>query len=641
MYLLSRLLLLLAALLHATILVLAVVLAGLVFGPPAAIGATVLLGAVLAYKKGRRALTACGTAAWAGPDELGPRMLHARTGLILGRIPDPRRRYDLKALLNPGLRSEAACQDFLDALTGRRRKHGRLVRLPQAVHTAVFAPTRCGKGVSLIVPWLLSCDESAVCVDFKGELATLTAAARRAMGHRIVILDPFRLVTQSRKLRQRSDTLNPIDFIAKDDELALDECRDLAEAMVIRTGEEKDPHWCDSAEAVIAGLIATVVLYGNQADGTRSLQAVRDILANPKRWEIAKQIMQETGGMLARWGGQLEHFRGDELSSVLTTSNRFLRFLDTAPVVHSTTSSSFNPADLRRRGKMTAYLVLPPEHARAQSPLLRTWLGCLFRAHLRGGLKETPRVHYILDEAAALGHMQQLDDAVDKYAGYGVRLQFYYQSLGQLKRCWPSDQGQTLLSNTTKIFFGTNDFQTAEFLSKSLGNETIIIESGGRTSGTSQQTGSSSGGSYSQSTSTTTSRGGSSNWAQQTRELLKPDEITNLPPRTAITLTPGLRPLWTTLLRYYEEPRLFRPRRWWRRLAAAGKTLLVATLHVALAGTAVAALASILATTIQNQQATPYPTAGQSLRLDPVAPPAPPVFNPYAGRPIRIPAPQP
>src|SRR5262249_44787922 len=180
-----------------------------------------------------------------------------------------------------------------------------------------------------------------------------------------------------------------------------------------------------------------------------------------------------------------EHFRGDELSSVLTTSNRFLRFLDTLPIADSTTRSSFDPAGLRR-GKMTVYLVLPPEHARAQSPLLRTWLGSLFRAHLRGGLNERPKVPYLLDEAAALGHMQQLDDAVDKYAGYGVRLMFAYQSLGQLKKCWPSDEGQTLLSNTTKIFFGTNDVQTAEFISKCLGNETIIVDSGGSNWGTSR-----------------------------------------------------------------------------------------------------------------------------------------------------------
>ena len=258
--------------------------------------------------------------------------------------------------------------------------------------------------------------------------------------------------------------------------------------------------------------------------------------------------MLEHGGMLARWGGQLDHYQGDELGSVMTTCNRFLRFLDTPAIAESTGSSSFDPAGLRK-GRMTVYLVLPPERMRAQSALLRVWIGGLFRACLRGGLNERNKVHFILDEAAALGHMAPLDDAVDKYRGYGIRLQFYYQSLGQLKKCWPQDQGQTLLSNTSKVFFGCNEFQTAEFISKSLGPETIVVDSGGTNSGWSRNQGSSRGSGYSESSGSSYSGGSSSNWQQQTRELLKPDEVMQLDPRIAITLTPGVRPLWTKLVR--------------------------------------------------------------------------------------------
>src|SRR6185437_12001049 len=176
-----------------------------------------------------------------------------------------------------------------------------------------------------------------------------------------------------KKLKRRTDTFNPLDFINKDSPQALDECRDLAETLVIRTGEEKDPHWNDSAEAVIAAAIATVVMYGQKDKGTRSLQAVRDILAHPQKLDIARKLMLEHGGMLARWGGQLEHLKGDELASVMSTCNRHLRFLDTPAIAESTGSSSFDPARLRK-GKLTIYLVLPPEHMRAQSALLRTWI---------------------------------------------------------------------------------------------------------------------------------------------------------------------------------------------------------------------------------------------------------------------------
>lgn len=243
----------------------------------------------------------------------------------------------------------------------------------------------------------------------------------------MVILDPFKDITS------RPDTFNPLQFIDPSSTTALDECRDLASALVVRTGQEKEPHWNDSAETWIAAMISVVVAYAESAD--KSLQAVRSLLTNPAKMEAAIRMMCESemwAGMLARQGHQLAHFKDKELASTLTTTNRFLRFLDTIAVAESTKQSSFNPSDLLK-GKMTVYLVLPPEHMRAQSALLRLWIGSLMQAVVKGGLKQKRKVHFVLDEAASLGHMESLDDAVDKYRGYGVRLQFYYQSLGSLR----------------------------------------------------------------------------------------------------------------------------------------------------------------------------------------------------------------
>jgi type IV secretion system protein VirD4 len=37
------------------------------------------------------------------------------------------------------------------------------------------------------------------------------------------------------------------------------------------------------------------------------------------------------------------------------------------------------------------------------------------------------------------------------------------------------------------------------------------------------------------------------------RRLLKPEEVTALDPRIAITFTPGAPPIWTTLMRYFDR----------------------------------------------------------------------------------------
>jgi type IV secretion system protein VirD4 len=434
------------------------------------------------------------------------------------------------------LPAEAACKTVFHKFLGAV---GPEVRLANAVHTVVFAPTGVGKGASFVIPHLLRSPNSCVVVDFKGENAAATAAYRRTtFGHRTVLLDPFGVVTKT------SDSLNQLDFIDKSSPTAIDECRDLGEALAIRTGQEKEPHWVDSAEAWISGICAAVVNFGVASD--RSLQTVRSVLSDPNKINVAIQLLcnaKEWDGLLARQGEQLTHYKDKELGSTLTTTNRFLRFLDTPAVAACTQKSTFDPAELCN-GKTTVYLILPPDHMRSQSGLLRMWIGACLRGCVKNGLGHN-QVDFLLDEASSLGSMNSLNDAVDKYRAYGVRLVFFYQAMGQLFKSWPDDHGQTLLSNTTQIFFGVNDPQTAEYVSGRLGEETIAVSSGGEGWGDSRT--------YAETQSYGTSRNGNANWQLSGRKLLKPEEVAALSPRIAVTFAPGVPPIWTTLTRYYEK----------------------------------------------------------------------------------------
>jgi type IV secretory pathway TraG/TraD family ATPase VirD4 len=90
--------------------------------------------------------------------------------------------------------------------------------------------------------------------------------------------------------------------------------------------------------------------------------------------------------------------------------------------------------------------------------------------------------------------------------------------------------------------------------------------------------------------SSSTSTNKSDNWGQHGRKLLKPEEVLALPHRIAITFTPGVPPIWTTLVRYFEERNLgqepVRPGRWKRfkaaaKIGAGSLVLLAATLFLA------------------------------------------------------------
>ncbi|HZZ80789.1 MAG TPA: type IV secretory system conjugative DNA transfer family protein [Gemmataceae bacterium] len=506
----------------------------------------VVLVVILAWVSAKRGYlwTAFGTSRWAGVGDLARKgMIGGTTGLAIGHLDEGSQvsRVEVaRALFDPGIDSRTACRDFLEYRRGKQKK-GDVVRLARSVHTAVFAPTGVGKGINFVLPFLLSCKDSAIVIDFKGENARLTVTQRKQFGHRCVLLDPFNVVTQT------PDCLNVLDGIDGDSQTAMDEVRDLANAMVIRTGQEKEPHWNDMAEALICGMIAVTVCYGPA--GERSLQTVREFVADTEKFKKAVELMcasDKWDGLLKRLGNQLKQIQDKELNSTLTTANRHLRFLDTIAVARSTKVSSFEPSDIIK-GQMSAFLILPPDHMRAQSSLLRLWITAFMRASVKGGLQQANTVHYVLDEAASLGHLEVIDDAVDKFRGYSVKLQFYYQSMSQLKKAFPEEQDQTLLSNCTTVFFGTNDLPTAEHISKRCGEQTIIVDSGGTSEGKSYQ-GSNQG---QESVGTSTNR--NANWQQHGRSLLKPEEVLTLPERTAITFMQGMPPIRTTLVPYYES----------------------------------------------------------------------------------------
>ncbi len=251
-----------------------------------------LLLAIPLFKRRSRELTAMGTAQWATEYDLD---LKAK-GLLIGRLSVKAKSF--LAIFNPRIRSWDACRAFWG------KREGPLARIP-TIHAAIFAPTGVGKGVSFVIPHGLTCQENTVFIDFKGEIAHLTAKARQKMGHRVVRLDPFRLVTN------QPDTFNVLQHIDRNSPTALDDCRALAEALVVRTGQEKEPHWCDSAEMNIAGITAFVVQHAPEHD--RSLQTVRGILSNPEELQAAITVMRQSpawDGMLARMGDQLTHFKG-------------------------------------------------------------------------------------------------------------------------------------------------------------------------------------------------------------------------------------------------------------------------------------------------------------------------------------------
>jgi type IV secretion system protein VirD4 len=126
-------------------------------------------------------------------------------------------------------------------------------------HVTTFGGSRAGKGDSLVLPNLLTYKGSVICIDPKGENASVSAKWRsEVLGQKVYVLDPFRVAKVDAKLRK---SLNPLEFLDLEDPEIVDDVSAIAEATII-PGNGKDPHWDETAKAFIKGVMLFILAKG-------------------------------------------------------------------------------------------------------------------------------------------------------------------------------------------------------------------------------------------------------------------------------------------------------------------------------------------------------------------------------------------
>jgi type IV secretion system protein VirD4 len=488
-----------------------------------------------------------GTARFASMGDLIRWNMLGHDGLILGTtriMPRPTFREGLSALWSAGTPADMACHLFFLALGGSRWVADRMIRLTHFTHLATFAPTGRGKGVSVIIPNLLSYFYSCVVTDPKGENFIKTAWVRfHKLKNRIIRLDPFGICGPG------SDTLNPLDAIDDEADDFLDQCRDLADMLIVQSGKEPDPYWNDSARSVLTAFIAFVCACEDKPE-KRTLDTVRDLLSSRSSYAKAIEIMQQVeshGGVIQRLGHSLTWHVDRELGSVLSNVQRHTEPLDSPVIKRNMASSSFNPMWLRT-GRVTIYLILPHDKLETLAPIMRVWIGVILRTITEGKPSERNPVLFLLDEAAHLGKIRVLENAVTLMRGMGIRLWFFFQSLHQVNDCF-GEKAKTFLDNIdTQQYFSINEYENAEAISKRIGETTISVVSHGDNSGDSRQYGETG------QRSSGVSSGRNTNYSDTGRRLLKPEELIVLPEDVALVFHRNLPVIPARLLTYYNHP---------------------------------------------------------------------------------------
>lgn len=400
-------------------------------------------------------------------------------------------------------------------------------------HLITVAGSRSGKGVSAILPNLLLYPGSVICIDPKGENAAATAAHRaNEMGQDVYVLDPYDTADDiDPALKATYDPLAAIveSLDRKEDEI-IERIGFVADALVVPSPGNADPHWDELARAFISALIGHVLTAPGIAH--RNLVEVRKLLNNgdaaaarafeqedldeayARYMEAVKEAtdqgLEESDvdaslyfntasvsphdglframrrnkalhGLISGFAQRLLDMGHEERGSVLSSTDRHTRFIDGPnmgrTLVAPPTTRRLDLAKLKTgKRPMTIYLCLPTRYFSTHSRWLRLMINLVMasveneRELLPGGR----RILAILDEFPVLKYMSSIENAVGFMAGYGLQIWAILQDLSQLKRDYPNSW-ETFLGNAgMKQFFGNTDHTTLEYISKSLGETEVV-----------------------------------------------------------------------------------------------------------------------------------------------------------------------
>ena len=140
-------------------------------------------------------------------------------------------------------------------------------------HMMVFAPTRSGKGVGIVIPTLVSWDESVLVLDIKGENWALTSGFReRVLGQRAIKFDPTAL---------DSARFNPLLEIRLDLNMVKD-VQNICTLIVDPDGRGLEDHWAKTAFDLLVGVVIFVLVceFPESVQPDRSLATVLGILSD-------------------------------------------------------------------------------------------------------------------------------------------------------------------------------------------------------------------------------------------------------------------------------------------------------------------------------------------------------------------------
>ncbi len=397
---------------------------------------------------------------------------------------------------------------------------GRYLYSDTNTHVMCVAPTRSGKGIGVVIPNLLSWEDSVVCFDIKQENFEKTAGFRKSHGHEVFLWAPM---SKDRK----SHRFNPFNEISDDPITRISDLQRIATILIKDSVSHDSNMWILEARSLFVGLSLYVL---DNEDMPSTIGSVYRLLGTEQELgDIIRHIVKSHKELDPESIGVLMNFANKaakERSGVKSSLSQALGLWKTPEIDAVTSTSDFSLKDLKRK-RVAVYIGVATGDIPTVAPLLNLFFEQLMTTLTMKlpDASEPRKVLILLDEFHMLGRMETVANVFTLAGGYNCRVLAVVQGLGWIDDVYGKQKRDGILSVCAhRIFFAANDLETARYVSEMCGDKTVQSVSTSRNS---------------------SSRFGSStkNTSMRTWPLITKDQVTRLSRKTQIILAEASFPI--------------------------------------------------------------------------------------------------
>ncbi len=395
------------------------------------------------------------------------------------------------------------------------------------LNIVVIGGSGAGKTRSYVYENLLNANTSFVVLDPKGEIIRMTGSFLEEEGYEVRVLDLIHM--------EKSHCFNPYVYLRNVDDIQR-LATSIMESASAQGTQATDPFWNDSASIILKALICYQHYEAPREE--RNFNTLMEMLRSAQVREddesyqspldlLFEQLREKDPDHIAvKFYDDFKIAAGKTAKSILITLLSKLEKFNIPSLAQLTMTDEMELRSLGQK-KMVIFAVVPDNDTSFNFLVSILYEQAFQHLYEQADTSESGRlpihVHFLMDEFANVALPKDFDKKLATMRSREISVSIILQSLSQLKALYEK-QWEGLIANCdSMLYLGGNDQFTHEYISKSLGKETIDTNTYGKSSGR--------GGSY------------STNYQTAGRELMTPDEVRKLDNRKAILFIRGEDPV--------------------------------------------------------------------------------------------------